>query len=77
MKPAAEHWNIEELEEFFKETKLPDSPVILPGTTMKIVNVKKFLDSHLSAVRAHNGNKSYRGDYERLLLFKKYIEQHK
>jgi hypothetical protein len=74
MKKSVERWNIEELEEFFKSAKLPEAPVFLPGTTMKVVDIKKFLDSHINSVKKHNGNKTFRPDFERLLLFKKYIQ---
>lgn len=67
-------WPIEELEEWFKGKKLPAAPINLPGTTMKIVNTERFLESHISTIKKHNGNKLYTPDWERLLIFKKLIE---
>ncbi len=70
-------WPIAELEEFFRNAKLPEGPINLPDTTMIIANVQLFVKSHLSTIKKHNGNKVYLPDYERLVKFKKIIEKQK
>jgi hypothetical protein len=76
MKTAkANLWPIEELEAFFKNAKMPDPPIILyPGSSARIVNLEIFVRSHLKTIKAHNGNKTYLPDYERLLRLKQLIE---
>jgi hypothetical protein len=66
-------WDIEELEKFFKQCKLPEGEVQL-NECAKIVNVERFLTSHLLAVKNHNGNKVYQPYYNRLIRFKEIIE---
>jgi len=69
MKPGKPLWNIEELELFFSNIKLPAGPMVLsPAVT--IVDMEKFVLSHIATVKAHNGNKTFYPYYERLLQFK-------
>ena len=65
-------WNIAELEDFFKTATLPRNPVKLNGCEV-ITNVAKFLNTHISIVKAHNGNSAYQPYYERLVTLKELI----
>jgi hypothetical protein len=70
-------WPIAELEEFFRDAKLPEGPINLPDTTMRIINVPLFVKSHLSTIKKHNGNPTYLPYYERLVKFKELIQKQK
>lgn len=61
-------WAIEELEKFLAGKTLPAGPVQLSQATT-IIDVPLFVSSHLSAIKAHNGNKTYYPYFERLLNF--------
>jgi L-serine deaminase len=56
----AANWDneIDELESFFKNLKLPKEEIKLNQCTT-ISNLNKFIKSHLSAVKANNGNEAY------------------
>lgn len=65
--------HIAELENWFKNAKLPEPPVnLFPGTT--ITNVEKFLESHFIPLRSvPNGPTSHTHIF-RLLALKAHIE---
>lgn len=65
-------WPVDELERFFKDAKIPPGPVKLDQCTT-IVDVQKFIRSHLSAVRKNNGNVIFLPYFERLVQFKEII----
>lgn len=71
-KNKIEHWDIEELENFFSSVSLSPVPVKLnPWTT--IVDISIFIDSHLAVVKENNGIPNYKPYFNRLVDFKKYI----
>jgi hypothetical protein len=76
MKAGKVFWNIEEIETFFRDAKLPDGPIKL-SKAETIINSKKFLEDHIATVKRHNGNKTYFPYYQRLVKFKKIIENGK
>ncbi len=61
---------IEQLTTFFNETQLPEAPVKL-SEGLTITNVKRFIDTHLTAVRANNGKPFAIQHLYRLRTFKK------
>ena len=71
----AESWDndIKELEQFFSKTPLPEHPIKFDRCTT-IINLSKFIDSHLDIVRAQNGKPTYRPYLDRLLIFKELIK---
>ena len=56
--------NLKELIEYFKT--IPEGPVQLDECT-RIVNMSLFVNSSISILQAHPGNKVYLPYYERLL----------
>jgi hypothetical protein len=65
-------WNITELEDFFKTHAMHNRLVRLnPCTT--IIDVPKFIESHLSIIRAHNGEERFQPYYDRLQELKEYM----
>lgn len=59
-------YDIESAEAFFKTATLPNGCVMLePGA--KIVNLKKFVDAHLSVVRNNSNKAVFMPYYERLI----------
>jgi len=56
------------LEKFFEETELSDEPIRFDQCSV-ITDQKKFVDSHLSILRANSGNKSAMPYYDRLLKY--------
>lgn len=70
-------WDLSELESFFKILKhLPTEPIKISkaGT---ITNPAKYIQSHLAAVKANNGNRWFEPYLDRLITFKKFIEDEK
>lgn len=70
-KPKYENWNqdIMELEKFFSTIKLPENPVRLDQCSL-ISDVSFFVESHLCAVKGHNGNLRYAPYRDRLRKLK-------
>jgi hypothetical protein len=65
VKPGPWSDNIAELESFFKSISLPNKPIMLDQAS-KIIDLPKLIESHLSVVRAQNGNERYLPYLERL-----------
>ena len=57
-------WNISELETFFASVNLPDTVILSQCET--IVDVPKFISTHLSAVKANEGKDTFIPYLERL-----------
>lgn len=57
--------NVAELVQFFSNTLLPGGSIKL-DTCSTIIDINKFVDSHLSIVKAHDGNPCYEPYLERL-----------
>ncbi len=68
-KKQAENWEIDDLLSFFETSDLPRGPVKL-NDWETILDVTKFVNSHIQTVEAHNGNIAYRPYLERLLQLK-------
>jgi len=66
---------IEELEAYFEGIDLPETVYLNKAT--KIVDVKKFVRSHLITVKAHGHIKAYSSFYDRLIQLKDIIEAQK
>jgi hypothetical protein len=64
-----EIWPIEELEEFFFNTTIPEKSISLNNFS-KISNPKKYIETYLSIIKTNNGNKTYKPYFERLQLLK-------
>ena len=67
-----EAWPVNELEMFFKENKLPDSNIKLDSAST-IIDIHKFLSSHLEILKVQNGNPLYRPYINRLNQLKEHI----
>lgn len=61
------NWNkeIKELEDFFESITLPKKPIKLNACTI-ILDVSKFINSHLSTIKSNNGNLIYKPYLSRL-----------
>ena len=75
MKPEPNNWNAEiaELEKFFTITALPEK--IRLNSWSMIVDAKLFKESHMSIVRAHNGEELFSPYLNRLFELKNIIEK--
>ena len=60
---------IAEMEQFFKVAKLPSEPIRLDSCST-ITNIPLFIESHLSIVKAQNGNLRYKPYMDRLIELK-------
>jgi len=72
--PKPESWerNIAELETYFAGITLPEEPIeICQGNT--IIDVSKFIDSHLAIVKTYNGKRTFLPYLTRLLELKQYL----
>ena len=67
--------SIEELEAYFATADLPESIYLNEAT--KIVDLKKFVASHIITVKAHGHIKAYSSFYDRLVQVKDIIESQK
>lgn len=63
---------VEELEAYFEGIDLPESVYLNKAT--KIVEVKKFIKSHLITVKAHGHIKAYSSFLDRLIQLKDILE---
>jgi hypothetical protein len=63
---------LEELESFFKSVELPKGELKMSASAT-IINVAKFVDSHLSILKANLDNKLYQPHYNRLVALKKML----
>lgn len=66
---------IKELEDFFDSITLPTSPVKLNNCTT-ILDVSKFINSHLSTIKSNNGNLIYKPYLSRLQEIKSILENY-
>ena len=65
---------IQELEQYFDNTTLPNDPVRLNQSAL-ITNVSKFIDSHFTTVKANNGNNRYLPYLSRLQQLKEILNK--
>lgn len=57
--------NLLELEEFFHDRELPETLDF--GQHGKVLNVRKFIDSHIATLKNYSGNKRFMQFYNRIL----------
>ena len=67
--------DIKELEDFFKSIKLPEKPIKLNDSTM-ILDVYKFINSHMSTIKSNNGNLIYKPYLSRLQEIKSLLNDY-
>lgn len=72
--PMPESWeqDITELEHYFTGITLPIQPLIL-NSYSTITNVSLYIESHLTAVKANNGNRTFLPYLERLTELQKFL----
>ncbi len=66
---------IEELEAYFEGIDLPETVYLNQAT--KIVDVKKFIRSHIITVKAHGHIKAYASFMDRLIQLRDIVEAQK
>ncbi len=71
-KPETWSREILELENFFKSIKLPSGKIKLNNYST-ILDAKKFANSHLKCIKAHNGNNTFISALTRLQAFKELL----
>lgn len=64
------------LEEYFSETTLPKNPIALTKY-LTIINVMKYVKSHLTLVKSYNGTRIGQPYLDRLRALKNHIEKTK
>ena len=64
---------LNELEQFFKSATLPHQIELIPS--QKIIDVSKFIDSHLAAARNNIGKNTFSAFYDRLVMLKTLIQK--
>lgn len=71
------NWTAEanELEQFFQGYYMPNSIIISHYET--IVDVDKFIESHLAAIRTHNGKPWFIPYLDRLRYLKQFMEENR
>jgi hypothetical protein len=65
---------IASLEEFFNNATIPTTP-IKPNAWSSITDCQKYIDSHLSVVKANNGNLTFKPYVDRLIELKAILEK--
>jgi len=68
-------WDIQGLEDYFRKAKLPVS--ITLGDGVKIISVKKFVESHLATIRERKDTSLFEPFYERLCKLKGLLMENK
>lgn len=66
-------WDVESLEDFFISQKLPET--IQLDMCTRIIDPHLFVQSHLRAIKAHNGHETYLPCYQRLIQAKDLLER--
>lgn len=72
--PILKKWDIENVESFFANMELPNETIKLNAWTT-IIDIPKFIESHLEVAKAHNGIPVYKPYFERLLKLKEIFQQ--
>ena len=67
-------WPIDELENYFCNIKLPKEPIQIDASG-KITDVKKYVEVNLRAAKLHNGERTYKPYFDRLLQLRNYLEE--
>jgi uncharacterized protein DUF6371/uncharacterized protein DUF6965/zinc ribbon protein len=69
------NWNLEiaELEQYFREITLPTQPIKLNQCTT-ISDVSRFIESHLTIIRANNGKRDFQPFLDRLIELRNIVE---
>lgn len=65
--------DIKEMEQFFKAASLPEEIELFPS--QKIMDVPKFIDSHLAAARNNIGKNTFSAFYDRLVKLKELLQK--
>jgi len=73
IKEENKKWPIDELISFFSTYKVEKNTFRLDKCTL-IIDIEKFLDSHISISRHHNGELAYKCYYDRLVMLKKALK---
>jgi hypothetical protein len=68
-----ELWDLKPLEDFFASIQLSQEPIQL-SRGMTILNAEKYVQSHMAAIKANNGNRWFEPYLDRLITFKNLIE---
>ena len=63
---------LEQIEAYLNSVTLPEYITVKDGE--KIMDVRKFVDSHISTLRANSGNRTFLPYYNRLLALVKILE---
>lgn len=66
---------LDQLEAWFKSYEIPET--IQLDKCAKVLNTRKLIDTSISFLRSHSGNKGYLPYYYRLLKLKKQIDNEK
>lgn len=68
-------WNLNSLYEYFANNKMPKSITFGPGQF--IVDVNKFVTSHLKICKINQGKRHFEPYYDRLVKLKSILENEK
>lgn len=64
---------LKELEQKLNKLEIPDS--LLIRKDLNIIDCKKFIDSHLTILKANSGKKRFTPYYNRLIIFYEYLNK--
>lgn len=68
-----DRWDVNGLEDFFNSQKLPE--IIQLDRCTRIVDPQLFIQSHLRAIKAHNGHEIFFPQYQRLIQARDFLEK--
>jgi hypothetical protein len=63
---------LDEIEAYLKDAELPE--YIQLSNAERITDVRKFVNSHISTLRANSGNRTFLPHYNRLLALVKILQ---
>jgi len=66
-------WPIEELENYFNNTSLPEGPISLEGA-ITINDLDKYISTNLTTVKNNNGNPTFKPYFDRLVSLMQVLE---
>lgn len=67
-----EIWPIEELEEYFLKTPIPEGPIKL-SNSINILDPKTFIQNHLATIKENNGKETFKSYFDRLVSLKNFL----
>lgn len=68
-----DEWPVDEIDKFLQNIELPMEPIQIDSSGV-ITDVQKYIETNLKAAKLHNGKRTYKPYFDRLVCLKNYLE---